>query len=80
MGLDGGEAGRMVAAEEEYIRRELQDTNAFCNAFWVSRTVKKAQSCQIAVLTQAMRDLIGNRRRRIRNRPGQDEDCQQDNG
>ncbi|CAO1615528.1 unnamed protein product [Sympodiomycopsis kandeliae] len=34
MGLDGGEAGRMVAAEEEYIRRELQDTNNFCNAFW----------------------------------------------
>ncbi|PWZ02857.1 FCH-domain-containing protein, partial [Testicularia cyperi] len=34
MGQDGGEAGRRIAAEDEYIRRELSDTNAFCNAFW----------------------------------------------
>lgn len=36
MGLDGGEAGRKMAAEDELIRSELQETNAFCNAFWVS--------------------------------------------
>lgn len=37
MGLDGGEAGRRAAAEDEYIRRELhQDTSNFCNAFWGS--------------------------------------------
>ena len=36
MGLDGGEAGRKMAAEDELIRSERQETNAFCNAFWVS--------------------------------------------
>ena len=34
MGPDGGEAGRRIAAEDEYIRRELTETTAFCNAFW----------------------------------------------
>lgn len=36
MGYDGGEVGRRMAAEDEYIRRELAETTAFCNAFWVS--------------------------------------------
>ncbi|CAO1636708.1 unnamed protein product [Parajaminaea phylloscopi] len=37
MGQDGGEAGRRMAAEDEYIRRELhQDASAFCNSFWGS--------------------------------------------
>ncbi|PWN50900.1 hypothetical protein IE53DRAFT_386791 [Violaceomyces palustris] len=36
MGPDGGEAGRRLAAEDEYIRRELSDTTDFCNAFWGS--------------------------------------------
>ncbi|SNX81479.1 related to Cell division control protein 15 [Melanopsichium pennsylvanicum] len=34
MGPDGGEAGRRIAAEDEYIRRELTQTTSFCNAFW----------------------------------------------
>lgn len=34
MGQDGGEAGRRMAAEDELIRRELQDPTAFCNSFW----------------------------------------------
>ncbi|KAJ1030461.1 hypothetical protein NDA16_001370 [Ustilago loliicola] len=34
MGLDGGEAGRRIAAEDEYIRRELTEATSFCNAFW----------------------------------------------
>ncbi|PWN45113.1 hypothetical protein IE81DRAFT_320725 [Ceraceosorus guamensis] len=34
MGYDGGEAGRRMAEEDELIRRELADTDAFCNAFW----------------------------------------------
>lgn len=34
MGLDGGEAGRRIAAEDEYIRRQLTETTSFCNAFW----------------------------------------------
>ncbi len=38
MGPDGGEAGRRaaMAAEDEYIRRELADETSFCNAFWGS--------------------------------------------
>lgn len=36
MGLDGGEAGRRMAMEDEYIRSELHDATSFCNSFWVS--------------------------------------------
>ena len=34
MGPDGGEAGRRIAAEDEYIRQELSEATSFCNAFW----------------------------------------------
>lgn len=34
MGSDGGEAGRRIAAEDEYIRQQLAETTSFCNAFW----------------------------------------------
>lgn len=34
MGSDGGEAGRRIAAEDEYIRQQLSETTSFCNAFW----------------------------------------------
>lgn len=37
MGRDGGEAGRRMAAEDELIRRELQDQTTFCNSFWGSQ-------------------------------------------
>jgi hypothetical protein len=36
MGFDGGEAGKRMAVEDEYIRRELEDSTSFCNSFWVS--------------------------------------------
>ena len=38
-----------MAVEDEYIRRELQDSTSFCNSFWV-RAV--GQSALLTRLTQ----------------------------
>jgi len=52
MGYDGGEAGRRIAAEDEYIRKELAETTAFCNAFWVSTL-----SLSLDLLAHPYRDI-----------------------
>jgi hypothetical protein len=53
MGFDGGEAGRRMAMEEEYIRSELQDSTSFCNSFWVSHYTLRRSGGEEEELTPA---------------------------
>ena len=52
MGYDSGR----IAAEDEYIRRELAETTSFCNAFWVSDAIRRNDRRDVQVLTNGTTD------------------------